>query len=122
MQCVGTLIAVQTCTQVLDGRAVSEGDRAAAAEYSSKQAAQQALDAAAQESNTALAATSQRSKASAVPQSGLPGSPQQGRPNSKGRSTNVKHHKSREVGRPTIARQQQSSNVVESDEDVGRLE
>ena len=112
----------QAWAQVLDGQAVSEGDRAAAADYSTRQAAQQALDAAAQESTKVLAATLQRSKAGAVPQSGLPGSPQRGGPIFKGRSTSLKHHKSREIGGATIARQQQKSSVIESDEVVGRLQ
>lgn len=107
---------------MLDGQAVTEGDRAAAADYSARQAVQQALDAAAaQESDNSLAATSHRGKASAVSQPGLPGSPQRGGLLPKGRSTSLKHHKSREVGGATIARQQQSSSVVESDEAAGTL-
>ena len=116
-----TLMVFQTWAQVLDGQPVSEGDRAAAADYSTRQAAQQALDAAAQESS-ALAATSQRSKASAVPQPGLPGSPRRGGSISKGRSTSLKHHKSREVGGATTVCQQQRSSVVQSNEVVGASE
>ena len=107
---------------MLDGQAVTEGDRSAATDYSTRQAAQQALDTAVQESHTSVATTFQRSKASAASQPGLPGSPQRGGPITKGRSTSLKHHKSREVGGATIARQQQSSSVVESDEAIGKLE
>lgn len=110
--------SIWTCAQVLDGQAIL-GDRAAAADYSTRQAAQQATDAAAQESNSSLAATSQRSKATGSLQSGLPGSPQRGL--SKSRSTSLKHRKSRDVGGATSARLEDTSSVAKSDEVAGKL-
>lgn len=103
---------------MLDGQAVS-GDRAAAADYSTRQAAQQAVDAAAQESNSSLAATTQRNKATGGLQSGLPGSPQGGL--SKSRSTSLKHRKSRDVGGATSAHLEDTSSVVRFDEVTGQL-
>lgn len=104
----------QTCAQVLDGEAVS-GDRAAAADYSTRQAAQQAIGAAAaQESKDSLAVTSQRSMAGL--QSGLPGSSQRGI--SKSRSTSLKHRKSKDVA---SAHPEDNSHVVKSDEPAGQL-
>lgn len=108
----------QTCAQVLDGQAVS-GDKAAAADYSTRQAAQQAMDAAAaQESKGSLAVTPQRSTATGGLQSGLPGSRQRGI--FKGRSTSLKHRKSRDVGGAPSTHPEDTSGVVKSNEAAGK--
>ncbi|KAL3141890.1 hypothetical protein ABBQ32_004551 [Trebouxia sp. C0010 RCD-2024] len=104
--------------QALDGQAVSEADRAGAADYSTRQTAQPAANAASEDSNSSPSATSQRGKPAVVmPQPGLPGSPGRGRPTPKGKSS--KHRKSREVAVAQAAHGQHSSNVLQPGEAVG---
>ncbi|KAL3153437.1 hypothetical protein ABBQ38_011772 [Trebouxia sp. C0009 RCD-2024] len=104
--------------QALDGQAVSEADRAGAADYSTRQTAQQAANAATEDSNSSPSGTLQRSKTTdAMPRPGLPGSPGRGGPGPKGKSS--KHRKSREVTVVTAAHEQQISVVLQPGEAIG---
>lgn len=103
---------------------MSDGDRAGAADYSTRQTAQQAASAATEDSNSSsLSAITQRSKttkSAVVPRPGLPGSPGQGGgPTLKGKSRNLKQDKGKVVV-GTSTREQQSGNVVQPDGAIGK--